>query len=552
MFRIRKVIGVAFLVTFFTVAGQESFSIQDYYPISDGNEWRYSAPEGWHDGDYISKIEMVPDGFPSLFNAIEGEYGDNLFKVAKDAKFFRHYDATKASKLISIGPKGILYHGETFSSDNSIAVFEEPIVWFTVREKIGSSIQVKRNYTRYYLDGSQQNGVFTLTQEITGREDITVPAGNFKDCLRIEFDTYWDLGEGMEAKSVNVYHHAKHVGVVKASARFIILKKGMEIINRLVIPDLKSYAVHENASQVLGSNIQRIKMATVITQDVAATKKLYRKWLAYEPREEGKISEQLANSWGCPQMKDRPFAVLQAESGDDVFLRIIEGTIPADYKAMTTYGWNAIELIVEDPDAILDKLSRSPFQHIGGPANLGNDGLSSIRAVQFKGPSEEVFYFTRDKGDPSKSSLLSPRSPIDRPFIMVVAGPDARELTDFYVSTFKATEAFFIELPIPLLSAAQKLPKEHRFPLALVRLGAFSNSIEIDGYSEATGPRPTGVGELPPGVSISSFSIKNLDLIDPELFIAKPIRMNGLGYDGNRSVTVVGPAGELIELIEEK
>ncbi len=30
--------------------------IADYYPFSDGNEWRYTAPETWKDGDYISRI----------------------------------------------------------------------------------------------------------------------------------------------------------------------------------------------------------------------------------------------------------------------------------------------------------------------------------------------------------------------------------------------------------------------------------------------------------------------------------------------------------------
>lgn len=251
-------------------------------------------------------------------------------------------------------------------------------------------------------------------------------------------------------------------------------------------------------------------------------------------------------------MAGKPYVLFQPESGDDVYLRAIQGTIPKDYKAMTTYGWNAIEIIVENPDTIYNKLINSPFVHVGGPENLGDDGLSSIRAVQFKGPSEEIFYFTTDTGDSSKSTLLTARSYIDRPFIMVVAGPNARALTDFYVSTFDAIEAFFIETPIDLIASAQKLPEDYKFPLGLVRLGAFSNAIEIDGYSEAARPRPTPVGELPPGVSITSFTVNNLDLIDSKLFIAPPIRQTGLGYEGNRTATIVGPAGELIELIEEK
>ncbi|WP_350284605.1 hypothetical protein [uncultured Croceitalea sp.] len=232
---------ILFLLTHLSIMSQEFFLMEDYYPIAAKNEWRYQAPEGWKDGDYISKIVVVSNRFVPLFSEFEDETGESLFQLIEDDCTFRHFDATKASKLLSVNEKGIFYHGETFSSDGSIAVFEKPIHWFSRIGKIGDTLNVKRNYIRYYRGGTQQNGVFTLTQEITRKEDVSVPAGIFKDCLRIEFDTYWDLGEGMEAKSINVYHHSKDVGVVKASARFVVLKNGVEIINRLVEPDLKSY-----------------------------------------------------------------------------------------------------------------------------------------------------------------------------------------------------------------------------------------------------------------------------------------------------------------------
>ncbi|QLG45048.1 hypothetical protein [Costertonia aggregata] len=240
-----------FITAFFLFCGikmisQEPFSITDFYPIADQNEWRYTAPDGWKDGDYISKIEEVLGGFTRLFTDFKGEDGKGLFILDEEAKTFRHYDATKASKLLSVGKNGIFYHGETFSSDGSIAVFEKPIHWFKAQEKKGSKLDIKVNYTRFYKDGSQRKGVFTLIQEIVQNEDITVLAGDFKNCLRIEFDTNWDLGDGTVAKSFNVYHHAKNVGVVKASARFIILKNGNEIINRLVEPDLKSYQFNQD------------------------------------------------------------------------------------------------------------------------------------------------------------------------------------------------------------------------------------------------------------------------------------------------------------------
>jgi len=157
-------------------------------------------------------------------------------------------------------------------------------------------------------------------------------------------------------------------------------------------------------------NLERIKIATVVTQDINVTKALYGEWLGYRIVEDGMIPKPLANSWGTPEMDGKPYALLQGESGDDVYLRVIQGTLPKGYKAMTTNGWNAIEMIVENPDAIYEKLIDSPFVNLGAPANLGADGISTIRAVQFKGPSEEVFYFTTDTGDRSTSNLLTPRA----------------------------------------------------------------------------------------------------------------------------------------------
>jgi len=297
--------------------------------------------------------------------------------------------------------------------------------------------------------------------------------------------------------------------------------------------------------------LKRIKIASVGSHDIGLTKKLYSQWLDYNIVEEGMIPNLLATSWGTPAMAGKPYALLQGKSGDDVYLRVIEVTAPKAHKAMTTFGWNAIEIIVENPDAIYEKLINSPFIHIGGPANL-NGGKSSIRAVQFKGPSEEVFYFTTDTGDRSKSTLLTPRAEVDRPFIMVLAGPDAQALSDYYVSTFGALEAFSLKTPIDIVAKAQNRPPTHLYPLHLIRLGEFSNSIEIDGYPANSGSRTTAEGELPPGVSITTFAVSDLSLIDASLFVSTPITVSGAAYSNNRTATIIGPAGELIELIEEK
>ncbi len=301
------------------------------------------------------------------------------------------------------------------------------------------------------------------------------------------------------------------------------------------------------------TNLQRIKIATVGAINTSATTKLYEQWLDYQQVESGLVSNAMAKNWGTPAMVGKPWTLLQGKSGDDVYLRVIEvDWVDRNYKAMTTHGWNAIEMIVENPDRLYNTLLNSPFQHIGGPANLGGS-FETIRAVQFKGPSEEIFYFTTDTAeDKSNSPLMSARTNIDRPFIMVVAGADARKIMDFYTNNLDAVESFYSAIPINVVSTAQNLPASHPFPLGLVRLGQFSNSIEIDGYPNTSSSRPTAQGQLPPGVSITTFSVRNLDDINSDLFVSAPKILEGKAYNGNRVATIIGPAGEFIELIEEK
>jgi hypothetical protein len=215
------------LLVLVVAANGQTIKIKDYYPIADGNEWRYTAPPGWKDGDYVSKIERDP----------EVTHWD---KTDSPKRFF-HYDATRAAKLLSVDANGITYVSELFANNDGSAVFDKPILWFPAKLKVGETERRESGFTRSFKDGKTGRGTYRLTQKAAGFQDVTVPAGTFKKALLIESESFWDLGDGRTAKTVSVYHYAKKVGVVKASARFIIMKDGKETINRLVETDLKSY-----------------------------------------------------------------------------------------------------------------------------------------------------------------------------------------------------------------------------------------------------------------------------------------------------------------------
>lgn len=290
--------------------------------------------------------------------------------------------------------------------------------------------------------------------------------------------------------------------------------------------------------------LKRIKMATIAVPDLDAIEPLYKEWLGYEVVERGDVPEELANSWGAPKSAGRPFIMMQPESGTDVYIRAVEIDPVPGHKAMTTWGWNAIEIIVDDPDAVYEKLLDSPFTLLGKPKGLKN--YPSIRATQFKGPAEDVLYLTAETGDRTNSLLPRPGAFVGRIFIMVVAGPDINALQDWYVETFDMARGPINNSPIDLINEAQGLPLGSERPLTIVGLSEHGNILELDGYGENTGPRLQNEGQLPPGMAMTSVIVDSIDAIDVETITA-PVTTYG-----SRSATVVGPAGELLELIEDR
>lgn len=299
------------------------------------------------------------------------------------------------------------------------------------------------------------------------------------------------------------------------------------------------------AQEALVPKMKRFKMATIGVPDLGVIEPLYRDWIGYTVIERGGVPADLAASWGAPNSAGRPYIVMQPESGTDVFTRAVEIDPVPDYKALTTWGWNAIEIIADDSDALYEKLKDSPFTIIGTPETIQN--YPSIRAFQIRGPAEEVLYLTCEAGDRDKSTLPPPRAMVDRPFVMVLAGPNLMDMENVYGDTFAMAKGARFSGALTLISHAQGLPTDTIYSFGLLRLNERGNNIELDGYPASTGPRPRADGQLPPGVAMVSFNIDDLDGVTLD-FIADPI----VAYGGSRSATFIGPVGELTELIEEQ
>jgi hypothetical protein len=298
--------------------------------------------------------------------------------------------------------------------------------------------------------------------------------------------------------------------------------------------------------------LTRFRFATVGAPDPEALLSQYSHWLGYSERERGRVDADLAAGWGAPAMEGRPYIVMSTDGAHDDYIRVVQIDAVPEYTPLTSFGWAAIEIIVDDVYAVNDRLRQSSFTILAEPTPL--QFMPSIVAMQAIGPAGECLYFTMETGDRATSILPPPRSFVDRPFIFVIAGGDFDALREYYCGKFDLKRRPLRESKISILQTAQGLDADSTIRMTTAGLREQGYLIEFDEYRTGpgyiAGPRPQTIGELPPGFAIASFGISDIALV-ADLAITPPRVRNGIGYDGRLTCTAVGPTGELAEFIED-
>lgn len=292
--------------------------------------------------------------------------------------------------------------------------------------------------------------------------------------------------------------------------------------------------------------LKAILIVTLLSLNLGQTEQAFEDYLGYEVVERGHVSEVIAQSWGADKIAHQPYLLMQPESGENVYLRFIQDEPKNDYAPMRQEGWNAVEILVQDPDALAEKMEDSPFNVVGPPAYLTDK--QNIRAFQAIGPDGQLFYFTRII-DPTKSNfdLGQAKSYVDRVFIMVAGSRDMQAMQDFYQNRLGQQVSGPYPYRIGVLSKAYGLPPDQLHPLALAALPS-KFLLELDQYPAAAEPISAAPGHLPPGIPMVSFLVDQLPQDLP--YILAPRTQEGGIYQGRLSATLRGSAGELIELIQ--
>lgn len=294
--------------------------------------------------------------------------------------------------------------------------------------------------------------------------------------------------------------------------------------------------------------LRHISIVTHCVPDLDAVVAAWTQYLGYRVLELGELGTDLCAAWNAPAATGQRYSTLEPASGQDSYIRFVETTDPGGYGPPMTFGWNATELLVLDVDALARRFRGSPFAVLGGPGDL-YPRPRAPRAMQVVGPSGELIYFTRILPGGSRYGLHGARSPVDRVFIVTVGGPSSDRLHAFYGGTLGHRIMDRMPFINTILAHGCGVPDTTVFPTSIARIPGRSFLVEMDQYPPVVQPRQGRDGHLPPGMSMVTFLVRDLDDV-PVPMRATPRRIEGLPYGGRRTGVIEGSAGEWLELIE--
>ena len=292
--------------------------------------------------------------------------------------------------------------------------------------------------------------------------------------------------------------------------------------------------------------LRHIALVTHCVPDLDRVVTAWTRHLGYRVVEHGMLAADLCAAWNTPAAVGQPYCALRPESGQDSYIRFIETADAAGHGPPMTFGWNAMELLVQDVDALARHFRGSPFNVLGGPGDL-YPRPRAPRAMQVVGPAGELIYFTRLLPGGSRYGLHGARSAVDRVFIVTVGGPSSDAMHAFYGGTLGHRIMDRIPFINSILAQGCGVPPSTVFPTSIARIPGRSFLLEMDELPPSVQRRRTG--HLPPGMALVSFLVRSLD--DLPLPTRSPARsVEGPIYAGRRVAVIQGYAGEWLELIE--
>jgi catechol 2,3-dioxygenase-like lactoylglutathione lyase family enzyme len=283
-----------------------------------------------------------------------------------------------------------------------------------------------------------------------------------------------------------------------------------------------------------------------VVPDLDAALINYRDVLTLDLLHTGQLSVDLANSWGTPGSAGARYAVLRPRSGSPCWFRVVEQPDHPQFKPTTTYGWGAFECTAEDVFGWPERLAGSMFDIVGYPRKL--PGMDAFVPMQVLGTGREMVYLNEVFGNMTNTDLPRAKSLTDHIFIVILGAPDRRAACAWYQDRLGLELGDTYEIPYQMINTAFGLPSDHITAMTMMQ-SARMPVIEVDDYPAIATRRACHPGMLPPGNALVTLAVSDLAACEVD-WIMPPELRNGALYEGRRAAATIGPAGELLELVE--
>lgn len=222
-----------------------------------------------------------------------------------------------------------------------------------------------------------------------------------------------------------------------------------------------------------------VALCTLVANDGLQAAQAYCDYMHQQITASTPLTKETACALGLESLEGNPSWVLANTQGRQ-WLHIIEAPEAPARDALTTYGWLAMEVLVDDVDQLAGTLESSPFELLRPPADL--DVSDKIRACQARGPAGEILYLTQVRGEAPPFELPQCEAPVDHLFIPVLSSPDRdSSLRDY--SAISESNGLSFETKITVINQARNFDLERRHPVATLQLAECA-LIEIDQIAE--------------------------------------------------------------------
>jgi hypothetical protein len=218
-----------------------------------------------------------------------------------------------------------------------------------------------------------------------------------------------------------------------------------------------------------------IALCTLVTRDGQASVEAYTRWMHQQLSWSGPLPADTAAATGLGELAGNRSWLLSNKAGRQ-WLHIVEWLDAPERDALNSFGWMAMETLVENVDQLAASLEGSPFELLRPPADL--DVSDKIRACQARGPAGEILYLTQVSGEVPPFELPTCQAPVDHLFIPVLSTP-SRDCSLADYSGISGNQGINFDTRITVVNQARGFELERRHPVATLQL-AGQALIEID------------------------------------------------------------------------